>query len=302
MTITLPEPYDLPQTGLAQTLFGGIGQGIQEGMQSLIQKEKQRKESRSLGQVLGFQEEKLDAFQDLNPLGQELVVKQQIEDQKRLQQLALEKKRQEDKKQLKLEEAKINAEWNSPEIKKYKESLGLREETATQLMPALENARLYKDDMSRFVPGTAASKALGDLATRAFAFYKPLFGGRLTQKEFVNSIANLSSNRSLPGGFNQALNLIESMIAQGKKEADLFNDYLDTGLSPSKARRNTLKDMRSQANDILNILQKGTEFDIMKGFDKIPALNKIPEGKKFRDNKTGKIMKREGNKLIEVNE
>ena len=30
MTITLPEPYDLPQTGLAQTLFGGIGKGLEE--------------------------------------------------------------------------------------------------------------------------------------------------------------------------------------------------------------------------------------------------------------------------------
>jgi len=55
MTITLPEPYDLPQTGLAQTLFGGIGQGIlshaenKEKLEQALELEKQKQKMKMEG-------------------------------------------------------------------------------------------------------------------------------------------------------------------------------------------------------------------------------------------------------------
>lgn len=156
---------------------------------------------------------------------------------------------------LSLQKEKIKSEYEAPDIKKYRENLGMREETATQLAPALTNARQFAGDSSRFIKGTRASKALGDLATRAFAFYKPLFGGRLTQKEFERSITNLSADRTFPGGYDQALNLIESMITQATNEAESFNKYLDQGLSPFQSRRKTLSDMRGNADEIIKILQ-----------------------------------------------
>jgi hypothetical protein len=169
-----------------------------------------------------------------------------------------------------LRKARIKSEFESPEIKEYRKNLGLREDIAGQLTPALENARRFADSPSRFIPGTEASKALGDLATRAFAFYKPLFGGRVTQREFVQSIKNLSADRALPGGFNQAINLIDSMIKQADLEGDTFSDLLAKGESPFEARRQTKKFMKNNAGQILDILQRGSKV----------AKIKLPEAQK----------------------
>jgi len=264
--MTMPSPFEIgKQAG------GGVLGAVQEAqdvsaldqiLQGAAQSDDPNALNNAMNQILG---------QIQDPARRKEAVGVLQERQKQIQtqmQQAFKEKQEREKEEraerTELRRARIKSEFESPEIKEYRKNLGLREDVASQLTPALENARRFADSPSRFVPGTEASKSLGDLATRAFAFYKPLFGGRLTQREFVQSIKNLSADRALPGGFNQALNLIESMVKQAELEGDAFSDLLAQGETPFEARRQTRRFMKNNVDQILDILQQGTKVAKIK--------------------------------------
>lgn len=236
------------QPTLGDLLAPRMAEGMTQGLQQAQALSQQRQQGSALANILGLPPEQQQQYGKLSPQLQMELAKEHFSGIKELQKLELAEKKSR-------QSEMIKSEWQSPEVKKYRESLGIREETAAQLAPALENARQYQNDPSRFIPGTAASKALGDLSTRAFAFYKPLFGGRLTQKEFTKSIQNLAGNRTTPAGFSQALNIIESMMQQAENEGNFFYEALEQGMTPTQARRETLKRSKETASQIVEILK-----------------------------------------------
>lgn len=315
MTLQMPPSFNTgPSLGsqLGEKLGMGISTGLQGALSTFMEERKREKETEALKKTfdtlspdstfedkfktlltapgVGLETKKL-ALSNLVDYEktQQVMKRQEMVDKQRAE---AEERRTEAQGKRELQRERIKSEWESPEIKKYRENLGSREETATQIAPALENARQYRNDPSRFVPGTAAHKALGDLATRSFAFYKPLFGGRLTQREFVNSIANLAANKAFPGGYEQAMNLIESMVTQATNEADSFAGLIDEGLSPYQARRTTLKNMREHADQIVDILKKGSSQG-----KKESAIKKVPTGTKITKEQAQEfLMKANGDK------
>jgi len=222
---------------------------VSEALQNRHQQLQQQKSKESVSQITGLPIEQLQGLTDKQI---EMVLQEKYKATKELEKEKVTERSD-------IRKARIKSEYESPEIKEYRKNLGSREDNATSLYPALENAKQYSKDPSRFVPGTAAYKSLKDLSTRAFAFYKPLFGGRLTQKEFMESMQSLSLNRSLPSGFEQGVNIIESMIKQADMEGEFFNNLLSEGVSPFEAKRETKKYMKENANEIIAILQKSNQ-------------------------------------------
>ena len=168
------------------------------------------------------------------------------------------------------EKQKIKFQYESPYIRSYLEGLEKKETAASEILPEIENARKYRNDPSRFISGTAANKTLQNLSMQAFSYYKPMFGGRLTQKEFAEGMKAVSMDRTFPGGFDAALNLIERMSKKAINESELFNSYVESGMSPMKAKKKAQIDVINQrkevAKEAVKVLKNPNELKKQQGF------------------------------------
>lgn len=278
----MPSPFEMGKA-IGGNVSGGIRQGVEtSGIDKILQAAQQTNDPAEISNVMGqilnrvspenrpmiekaltdrskqLQQNKAAEYlqsQGIDPnimsLGPD-AVKEYIK-QKASKDAEIEKENKTER--LMFKKAQIDAEFKSKDITDYRTNLQTRVGVATGIQPAVESARQYKNSPSRFIKGTEANKALKDLAIRAFGFYKPMFGGKLTVSEFQEGLNALSSDKATPGGYDQALNLIESMIKQATMEDDFFAQNIEEGMTPYKAMRQARKQMEQNADQITNILK-----------------------------------------------
>jgi len=258
-------PQDM--TNAMQSILAKVSPGQQQQAMQVLQ-------NRQQAMILNKQQQAMQQ-QGLNPyLPMDLQKIKVASDAK--ERALLEKNKTAD--ELMRNKAKTKFEYENKGIQTYVDGLQTRESIATNIRPSLTEAKKYRNNPARFIPGTKAYKSLDSLATRAFGFYKPLFGGRLTQSEFLNGLKSLSANKALPGGFDQAVNLIESMAQQADMEGNLFNDFISKGLSPFEAKHQTKLQMQSQADNFAEILETGKVPSSMQNTQQQPQQNQMQQG------------------------